>query len=287
MTSDSIIFPGLNIVFNSVGRSFEVFGFQIAFYGVVIAFGMVMATLFISYNAKSYGESSDLFFDMTGLAIISGVIGARIYYVVFSWNMYKDDLISIVNLRAGGLAIYGGIIGGIVMVFFYSKKKNIHFLRSADILMPGVLIGQVFGRYGNFFNREAFGGYSSGLFRMGLPIDGVRSLNDITEVMMENAKVIDGVKFVFVHPTFLYESAWNLCTFVILYILGRKKHKEGMIFALYLLFYGVGRFFIESLRTDQLKIANTNIPVSMVVSLLCVLTALVILVKKPVDRSKM
>lgn len=284
MTSNSIIFPGLNIVFNNVGRGFSLFGFPIAFYGVVIALGMVMATLFISYNAKSYGESSDLFFDMTGLAIVAGVIGARLYYVIFSWDMYKDDLISILNLRAGGLAIYGGIIGGIIMVLFFSKKKDIHFLKSADILIPGVLIGQIFGRYGNFFNREAFGGYSSGLFRMGLPIEGVRSLNDITEAMMENSEVIDGVEFVFVHPTFLYESTWNLCTFIILFFLGRKKHKEGMIFAMYLLFYGIGRFFIESLRTDQLKIANTNIPVSMVVSLVCILVAIVILLKKPVDR---
>lgn len=278
MTSESIIFPNLNIRFENVGRGIYVGGFQIAFYGMVIALGMLLAIFFISRNAKRYGYLSDSFTDITIFGIVCGVIGARLYYVLFSWDMYKDDLISIINLRQGGLAIYGGIIGGTIGVFIMSKSRRIPFLSAADVVIPGVLIGQIFGRFGNFFNREAFGDYSDGLLCMGLPIDGVRSASDITSKMLEHRVLIDGVEFVTVHPTFLYESLWNTLVFIILLIMRSKVKFRGEICMLYFLFYGIGRFFIERLRTDQLLIPNTQIPVSMAVSVCCVVISLMWLI---------
>lgn len=284
MTEKSIIFPGPGITIESVGRSISIFGFEIAYYGLVIVVGMLVALLFISWNAKRYGESKDVFYDMTIFGIVCGVIGARAYYVIFSWDMYKDDLISILNIRNGGLAIFGGIIAGAFAVFIFSKKKKIPFFKSGDIVIPGVLIGQIFGRWGNFFNREAFGGYSNGFLRMLLPVNSVRSYSDITDTMMEFSESIDGVEFISVHPTFLYESLWNLGILILILILTRKPRFYGFAMGVYFFLYGVGRFFIESLRTDQLLVPGTNIPVSMAVSLVSIVFALVIFLRGTRNR---
>lgn len=282
MTKDTILFPGLHITLKNVGQGFDIFGFHIAFYGVVIAFGMLMATLLIMKNARRYGESPDHFYDITFTGIVLGVIGARVYYCAFEWDSYKDNLLSIFNLRGGGLAIYGGIIGGALGVYIMSRIRKIPFLKAADIVIPGVVVGQICGRWGNFFNREAFGGYSGGIFRMGLPIDGIYSQSYLTEAMLKNAENIDGVEFVFVHPTFLYESLWNVGVLILLIALSKKISKQGAVFGVYLIAYGIGRFFIESLRTDQLTIGNTGIPVSMCVSVICVvLGSYLIFIRKP------
>lgn len=271
----SIGFPNLNIFFEHVGKSFTVFGYSIAFYGVVIAIGMIAGVSFITKEAKRCGYKEDDFFDICIWTIVMGIIGARVYYVVFSWDLYKDDLASVFNIREGGLGIYGGIIFGIISVIIICRIKKIKTLRAFDICFFGVIIGQIAGRWGNFFNREAFGGYSNGLLAMAIPTNAVRSYADITTEMVDHMLVINGVDYVTVHPTFLYESLWNLMILIIMLVVSRHKKFDGQVAFIYLGGYGLGRFWIESLRTDQLLLWNTNIPVSMVVATVMVVIAVV------------
>lgn len=260
--TDTIIFPNLHITLDHVGKTFTVFGFEIAYYGLIIAIGMVLAVALILKEAKRCGFSEDDWLDVCIVVIIFAVIGARLYYVAFSWDLYKDDLWSILNIRQGGLAIYGGVIAGILAGLVMAKIKKINFLEGADIAVLGLLVGQILGRWGNFFNREAFGQYNDGLFAMLLPMDAIRSMDDVTSEMLANVQLIDGVRYISVTPTFLYESLWNLGLLLILFAIRKKKLFHGQQFFLYLFGYGVGRFWIESLRTDQLILWNTNIAVS-------------------------
>ena len=210
-----IYFPHLGIYLEHVGKNFSIFGFTIAYYGVVIVIGMLIAMALIMYTAKRFGENPDMYYDVSLMAILIGIVGARAYYVFFSWDMYKDDLWQIFNIRNGGLAIYGGILFGTLTVLVYSRVKKKSFLHMADILILGVVFGQIMGRWGNFFNREAFGEYTDGLFAMQLPVSAVRQ-NEITQAMWDHAVTINGVEFIQVSPTFLYESLWNLGLLVIL-----------------------------------------------------------------------
>ncbi len=277
MSVDSILFEHLGLRFSHVGQNISIFGFEIAYYGMVITFGMILAWLFILADAKRKGQSTDDYLDVIIWGMILGVIGARAYYVIFSWSEYKDRLIGIFMLREGGLAIYGGIIGGFIGVCLICKKKGLKLFDVLDSVAYGVLIGQIFGRWGNFFNREAFGGYSDGLLSMQIPVEAVRDSSDITAEMTEHLLNIDGISFVSVHPTFLYESLWNLGVFLLLLYLRKKKVFDGELFFLYLMFYGLGRFWIESLRTDQLKMIGINLPVSQVLSVLLILVSVVYL----------
>ena len=275
MEHTQIYFPHLHIYFEHVGQNITIGNFSIAYYGIVIAIGMLLGGSFVLHMAKKAGHNEDDFLDVIIYTVIFAVISARIYYVVFAWDYYKDDLLSVFNLRQGGLAIYGGILGGILTAWIVTKKKKIPFLVFADFGILGVPIGQILGRWGNFFNREAFGQYTDSLFAMLIPTDAVRSTNDITTEMWSNLVTIDGVEYISVHPTFLYESMWNIGVLVVLYILSKRKRYDGQIFFSYLLLYGIGRFWIESLRTDQLLLPNTEIPVSMVVAATLVIISLV------------
>ncbi len=277
MSVDSILFEHLGIRFSHVGQNISIFGFEIAYYGMVITFGMILAWLFILADAKRKGQSTDDYLDVIIWGMVLGVIGARAYYVIFSWSEYKDRLIGVFMLREGGLAIYGGIIGGFLGVFLICKKKGLKLFDVLDSVAYGVLIGQIFGRWGNFFNREAFGGYSDGLLSMQIPVEAVRDSSDITAEMTEHLLNIDGINFISVHPTFLYESLWNLGVFFLLLFLRKKKVFDGELFFLYLMFYGLGRFWIESLRTDQLKMIGINLPVSQVLSVILILVSVVYL----------
>lgn len=258
----SIIFPNLHITLDNVEKGFYVGSFFIAFYGVIIAIGMLVGVSVILKEAKRVGFNEDQFLDICIITIIVGVIGARIYYVVFAWDYYKDNPISALNIRQGGLAIYGGILAGIACLFVLSRIKKLSFLKVADVAILGVVIGQIFGRWGNFFNREAFGQYTNGLFAMLLPTTAVRSSADITTEMLSNIVNINGVDYISVHPTFLYESLWNLGLLIILLSIRKKKKFDGFVFFTYLILYGMGRFWIEGLRTDQLKLWGTNLAVS-------------------------
>ena len=269
-----IYFPHLGIHLEHVGKNFSIFGFTIAYYGVVIVIGMLIAMALIMYTAKRFGENPDNYYDVSLMAILIGIVGARAYYVFFAWDMYKDDILQIFNIRNGGLAIYGGIIFGALTVFVYSRVKKKSFLHMADILILGVVFGQIMGRWGNFFNREAFGEYTDGLFAMQLPVSAVRQ-NEITQTMWEHAVTINGVEFIQVSPTFLYESLWNLGLLVILLFLIGRKRFDGQVFLTYVMGYGLGRVWIEGLRTDQLLVPGTTLPVSQLLSGTMVVAAVI------------
>ena len=256
----SISFPNLGIYLENVGKSIEVFGFEIAFYGIIIGCGVMAGILMAAREAKVTGQDPEIYYDLALYAVVLSVIGARIYYVIFSWDQYKNDLASIFNIRQGGLAIYGGVIAAVLTVFVYGRVKKLSFAKLADTAVLGLVLGQIIGRWGNFFNREAFGEYTNNLFAMRLPLDAVRS-SDVTELMMEHIEMLEGTAYIQVHPTFLYESLWNLGVFLILLWWRKKKKFEGEIFLLYLFGYGVGRFWIEGLRTDQLLIPGAGLPV--------------------------
>ena len=266
----SIIFPNLHITLNNIEKGFYVGSFFIAFYGVIIAIGMLVGVTFILKEAVRVGFDEDKFLDVCIITIIVGVIGARLYYVLFAWDYYKDNLLSIFNIRQGGLAIYGGVLAGIACVAVLCKIRRYDLLKVLDVCIIGVVIGQIFGRWGNFFNREVFGQYTDGLFAMLLPLNSVRSQLDVTPEMLTNLVQIEGVDYISVHPTFLYESLWNLGLLIIMLLMRKKKKFDGQIFFTYLVGYGLGRFWIEGIRTDQLKLWNTNIPVSQLLAAILV-----------------
>lgn len=274
-----IRFPHLGIVLNHVAKAFSVGSQEIACYGIVLAAAMVTGLLLVMKVADRTGQRGDDYFDLGMIAIVVSVICARIYYVAFSWDYYSSHLGEIINIREGGLAIYGGVIGGVVTTALFCKIRKIKFLKTADTAVLGLVWGQALGRWGNFFNREAFGGYTDDLFAMQLPVSDVRS-GEITAEMWEKVKKIGGTEYIQVHPTFLYESMWNIgVLLILLFLTFRVKRKyDGMVFLNYLLLYGIGRFWIEGLRTDQLLLPGTQIPVSQLLSGVLAVTALFFLI---------
>lgn len=265
-----IYFPHLGIYLEHVGKTLTVFGFDIAYYGIVIVTGMLIGVAIAMHEAKRTGQNPDQYIDLSMIGIAAGIVGARIYYVVFAWDSYKDDLLSIFNIRQGGLAIYGGIIGACIAVAIYCRVKKLHFFQVMDTASMSIVFGQIMGRWGNFFNREAFGGYTDNLFAMQLPVSAVRQ-NEITQEMWDHLVTIDGIDFIQVHPTFLYESLWNVG--VLLILIWYRKHTKfhGELFFMYLAGYGLGRAWIEGLRTDQLLLPVIGLPVSQMLSIALVL----------------
>lgn len=263
----NINFPNLHIFLEDVGKSIMIGEFAIAYYGIVIACGMIGGVLIAATIAKRSGQDPEDYYDIALYAIIFAVLGARMYFVIFNWDYYAEDLIRILNIREGGLGIYGGIIAAIITVYILTRRKKLHFGLVADTAAPALIFGQCLGRWGNFFNREAFGGYTDNLFAMQLPVSAVRR-NEITAELWEHAVEIEGITYIQVHPTFLYESLWNFALMISLLIYWKHRKFNGEVFLLYLLGYGVGRFWIESLRTDQLILPIVGVPVSMVVAVL-------------------
>ena len=260
-----INFPNLGIYLDHVGKSISIFGFSIAYYGIVIVTGMMIAIWIAQREAKRTGQNPEQYLDLAMIGIVAGILGARIYYVIFAWDYYKDDLLSIFNIRQGGLAIYGGIIGACIAVVIYSRKKKQNFSLLMDTASMSIVFGQIMGRWGNFFNREAFGDYTNNLFAMQLPVSAVRA-NEITQKMWDHVVTVNGVEYIQVHPTFLYESLWNVGVLLFLFWFRKRKKFNGEVFLMYLIGYGLGRIWIEGLRTDQLLLPVVGLPVSQLLS---------------------
>lgn len=281
----SIRFPNLGIELANVGKQINIFGFEIAYYGIIIALGMVIGYLLVEWQAKRTGQNKDLYLDFAIYAIVLSVIGARIYYVAFAWDEFKGNPLLILDLRGGGLAIYGGIITGVITGIIYSKIKKISFWLLADTSCVGLLAGQIIGRWGNFFNREAFGEYTDNLLAMQLKVSEVVP-SSITPLMLEHQVTINGAEYIQVHPTFLYESLWNVCILIGILLYTKRKKFDGELILIYFVFYGLGRAWMEGLRTDQLLLWGTDFPTSQLLSVLVIIISCTIIVIKRIKKAK-
>ncbi len=234
-----ISFPGLGIQWNP-GRGIEIGSFTVYYYAIIIALGVMLAVMYALKRCKQFGLKQDDILDGVLWILPVAIVCARAYYCIFSWDSYKNDLLSLFNVRNGGLAIYGGVIGAAASVILHCRIKKISLFATLDLVALGFLIGQAVGRWGNFFNREAFGAATESFLRMGL-------LNTTTGEVE------------YYHPTFLYESLWNAAGFVLLHFLSKKRKYDGQIALGYVAWYGLGRTFIEGLRMDSLCLGSSRI----------------------------
>ena len=263
----AISFPMLGDLTLDFPASFTLFGHEFYLYGVVMAIAFIAAVFYASKRAPQMGIKGDDIFGLVLWVLPIAIVGCRVYYVIAEWDRYKDTLLAIFKIWEGGIAMYGGTIAGVLTVIVWSRAKKIPFAATLAAASSGLILGQVIGRWANFVNREAFGGETDIFCRMGLTTP-------------------DGTTY-YVHPTFLYESLWNLVGFIIIdrWWL-RKGHRkyDGQVFLFYVFWYGAGRSWIEGLRTDSLYIPGTNIRTSQLVAALSALAALVILlinIKRP------
>lgn len=258
MDTNLVTFPGLGISMSIDRVAFELFGRPVYWYGIIIAIGFILAAIYAYKRAPQFGIEPDNFLDQLIIAAILGIICTRAYYVIFNYDLYRGDFASIFRIWDGGLAIYGGIIGGVIAIIIYCKIKKIKVGAMLDLCCLAVLIGQIIGRWGNFFNKEAHGGATQSFLRMGI---------------YENGQYME------VHPTFLYESVWNLIGFVFLHIYSKKRKRryDGQLFLMYVAWYGLGRGVIEGLRTDSLMLFGTGLRVSQVLGFASFLIAMLVM----------
>lgn len=273
----NIYFPYLNLKFNIDPVAFTAFEVPIYWYGIILTTGIILGLLLAMQIAKKEGVNPDVILDFLLYDIIFAILGARLYFVIFNWSYYKDHLGEVFNIRQGGIAIYGAIIASLIVAVIYTKWKKIKFFKFADIAVFGLILGQAVGRYGNFVNKEAFGDYTNSLFAMqilrsdaSIPFYGAKEPKYLQNIINNN-----GYEYIQVHPTFLYESCWNLLFLIILLIYRKHKKFDGEIFYLYLISYGVGRFWIEGLRTDQLILNFINLPASQLIAIMSIFIGII------------
>ena len=285
-----VIFPYIGIQIQYLEReAFNIFGLSVYWYGVFVVLGILAGVCAPWFNAKRDAASADKrsgdpitteqVLDFAYIVIPLSLVGTRLYYVFSMWGQYKDNLLDIFNVRGGGLAIHGAILTGVLTTIVYAKVKKMNALRLADICVVGLPIGQAIGRWGNFVNQEVFGRYTNNPFAMCYKLEAVNTAN-VTPDILDNLYKLGGQSYIQVHPTFLYESFWSLLTFIALMLYFNRRKFHGEILALYLLAYGVGRFWIEGLRTDQLKFLGTGLPGAQVLSVVMVLGAAVFLIAR-------
>ena len=275
-----IIFPNLGITFNNISTvAFTVFGFEIYWYAVCVVLGIIAGVYFGAIFApKRTGQDPNLYMDFALYVVPACIIGARLFYVIFAWD-HTWTFARIFDVRQGGLAIYGVVIMAIVTALIYCRAKKVSFLHFADTGIVGLIIGHAIGRFGNFVNREAFGAYTDGLFAMELRLDQVHNISTVTQEMMDNAAIRNGITYISVHPTFLYEASINFALFIALNLYRKHKKFNGELLAYYFLVYGVVRFFLEGLRTDQLLLAGTNLSTAMIMSVIIAVLGLGFLIR--------
>ena len=260
-----ITFPNLGIELNPSRVAFSLFGKDIYWYGIIIALGFALAVIYAMRRVKEFGLVQDNILDFIFVAVPAAVICARLYYCIFEWESYKDNPISVLYIWEGGIAIYGAVIGSVIAAILFCKVKKVPLFPLMDIGALGLLIGQMIGRWGNFINREAHGAVTDSFLKMGL---------------------VSGGEVVYYHPTFLYESLWNLVGFVALHFFSKKRKFDGQVFLGYVIWYGLGRAWIEGLRTDSLYLFGTGIRVSQLLAAVSAIAAIgvmiyVLKVKKP------
>lgn len=258
-----VIFPGLNINLSFSNIAFEIVGIKIYWYGLLIMSAIIIAIILMKKDDGKYNIKFDNLIYLFVFLIPISFICARIYYVIFYFNYYQDNLLNIFNIRDGGLAIYGGIIGGIATTMVYCKIRKIKILDMLDYIAPYLILGQAIGRWGNFFNVEAFGSQTTSLFRMGI---------------FQNGNYIE------VHPTFLYESIADFAIFILLFLIRNKRKYNGEITFLYLMLYSIARFFIEGIRTDSLMFYNFRI--SQILSLIIFIISFIFFAYKIIQKNK-
>ena len=260
----AITFPNLGISVNPSRVAFNVLGKDIYWYGIIIAAGFLLAVIYAMRRAPSFGLTEDNILDMLFVAVPLAIVCARLYYCIFYWDLYRDNPIAILYVWEGGLAIYGGVIGAVIGVAIFCRVKKLPIGPLLDVGSLGLLIGQMIGRWGNFMNREAHGAITDGFFKMGI----ADAAGNVT----------------YYQPTFLYESVWNLVGFVALHFYSKRRKFDGEVFLLYLAWYGLGRAWIEGLRTDSLYLFNTGIRVSQLLAALSCVAAIAVLVYVRVVR---
>ena len=276
MTVPNIYFPHLKLAFCIDPVAFQIFGISIYWYGIIMAAAILGGSVTACYFGKKEGISEEAIFDYILLAMPCAVIGARLYYVIFHWQYYRENPGEIIHIRQGGIAIYGAVIAAVLVAWFYTQKKQLSFFRFADIAVLGLLLGQAIGRYGNFVNKEAFGKGTDSFFAMAIAKNEAKG--PFTQSVLSHQVTFPqfgSQLYLQVHPTFLYESCWNIVLFIGLIFYRKYRKFEGELFFIYLIGYGVGRFWIEGLRTDQLIIWGTHVPVSQVVAAISIIMGII------------
>ncbi|MGI6778155.1 MAG: prolipoprotein diacylglyceryl transferase [Acetivibrionales bacterium] len=281
---NTVQFPGLWGLEFSISRvAFKVFGIEIYWYGVIIAFGFLLAVLLAMKSSKDFGIEPDSIIDLVLYATPAAIVAARLYYVVFSWDSFKDNLWEVFNTRKGGLAIYGGVLGAVIVGYVFARAKKIGVFKLFDFAAPYLVLAQGIGRWGNFVNQEAFGTNTN--LPWGMTSESIR------EYLRMNVEELSAIGINVnpdfpVHPTFLYESLWDVGLFFFLIWYRRKKKLDGEVFFLYMILYGVGRFWIEGLRTDSLMLGSFRVSQLLAALFAVILTAIFFIRRKKVGEDK-
>ncbi|MDE5781874.1 MAG: prolipoprotein diacylglyceryl transferase [Lachnospiraceae bacterium] len=280
----NIRFPNLGINISNLIKSFKIMRMEISMNAVVVTIAIIAGILIVIHEAKRTWQDVDTYINFSVCAVLTGLIGARLYYVIFNWNYYKGNLLQIFNIRNGGFNIYGGIIAAIITGIVFSGIKKISFWRIADTACIGLVLAQAVGKWGCFFNREAFGAYTDTLFAMQIKYDEVGGV--INQEILNHLVRYDGMVYIQVHPIFLYESLWCLMLFVLIMVFRRFKKFDGEVLLWYIAGYSMGRVWIDIMRTDKWILPGLNLPISQLLAALITIIAVCIFAVKHIIAEK-